>query len=280
MKQITADKSLLNQILGLSCLENYLLYIMKECGYHYQALYAESFVSFSDIATTLFDEAVPYAYFHKIPRLQATARKKNLLSMAITKNIEEGVSQYDYCCIKVHPDFVIERYGRKPWRDDHYILLCEQRDHKWICLNDNPRDIIELNSDILSHAYAGKTICFHRLTEIHSSLEKRFLKAFQNTVAQPQKIYVPHINNLGIARDIIGILKTTRKRIQEYSSQYMDTAFMTDYLLQLDKTYAIFEYMRVRQKVDFEKVEQMLTRVQTYDFLIIKQLNEKIQKIG
>ena len=55
---------------------------------------------------------------------------------------------------------------------------------------------------------------------------------------------------------------------------------MTDYLLQLDKTYAIFEYMRVRQKVDFEKVEQMLTRVQTYDFLIIKQLNEKIQKIG
>lgn len=277
MKQISVNKSLFDNTLGLSCIENYFLYILTVLNYDFRMLYAKSYVSVFDIAKALCDDTVSYAYFNKIPRLQNVACNEGFISLSNTNDLNEAVDNHDYCCVRINPDYLKKRYGLVMWRDDHYILLCEQKNNKWICLNDNPRDIIEINSDELSNVYAGQSICFSMLTNFNDSLKVKLLTAFRDIIANQIQTYEFDVNNLETARDILGILRVTRKRLYEYCSSYIEVDFFKDYLADLDKSYTLLEYMRLRKKIDFERINQMLSQIQIHDWEIINMIKKRME---
>ena len=277
MREIEVNKSLFNNALGLSCIENYLLYILAARRYDYRYLYAESFVPFFDIAQALHSECVRYAYFNGIPRIMDTARNEGLISLHITEKFAEAALSYDYCCAKVVPEYIKARYGRDFWRDDHYILLCGQNEKGWIFVNDNPRDVIELSGEELSQVYGGRTLCFNILEDVNERIKEDLLERFKKSIAvstASNKTCDLSIGSLETARDILGILRVTRKRIREYCSIYIDADFMKEYLSRLDKSYAALEYMRLRGNVDFDVINQMFETLGTNDFetigLIVK----------
>jgi len=279
MKQIETDKSLLDNILGLSCVENYLLYICVTLGYDYRPLYAKSFTSVFDVAVAFCDEAVSYAYFDKIPRLQDAASEQGLISLSDVYDFQKGVYNYDYCCIRVTQNFVAQHYGREFWRNDHFILLCNKNKENWICLNDNPRDIIVIKDNDMSQIYAEQSVCFNILSNVNADIKNNLLIEFRKKITLPPKTYRFNISDLIVARDILGILRITRKRIYEYCSLYFETDFMKDYLSELDSLYVTLEYMRLRRNTDFPKINRTFEHIQIRDFEIIALLNKRLEMV-
>lgn len=279
MKQIDANKSLFDNILGLSCIENYVLYIFATQNCDYRFLYAQSVIPFHDIAIAICNEAIPYAYFNKILRIQDVACKEGLISLTYVENLDSGVSQYDYCCIKVTPDFVKERYKRDLWRNDHYILLCNQSQSTWTCLNDNPRDVFKINNKELYNAYGEQAVGVNMLANLEDKLKNKLLNEFKYIIAKQHRIYEFSFNNIENARDVLGVLRITRKRIYEYCSIYFNADFIMGYLIEIDKSYAALEYMRLRKKIDFEKIRQMLKQIQIKDLEMMDLLKKKMEMV-
>ena len=279
MKKIRVDKSVFNRILGLSCVENYALYILIQSNYEYRFLYAESFVPFFDVVASFIVDSVSYASFNKIKRIQDIAFTEGLIGLSIFNNLKEGIDKSDYCLIKVSPNYVIGKYGRNLWRDDHYILLCDQNADNLTCLNDNPRDIIEINECELSDAYGGQVISFNTLMEIKKEYQDRLLSTFTRAILMPQRKVDFTIINIEIARDILGIIRTTRKRIKEYCSIYFATDFMAEYIARIDKVYAMCEYMRLRKRVDCDKIRLALYEIQENDFMMLDKLKLEMRGI-
>lgn len=279
MKQMKADKSLFGSTLGLSCVENYLLYIYILQGYDYRYLYSKSFISMSDIVSAFCDDSAQYAYFDKIPRLQDVAVEQGLLTHTVEKDFKASVNQYDYCCIGVSQRFVNEQYGRDLWRDDHFILLCEEKEDEWICLNDNPRDCLSIQKSNMPNIYGGQSVCFQILSDLDESVKDKLLHDFQEKIGQEQKLYEYKLTDLLVVRDILGILRVTSKRIRDYCSIYFDTLFMNDYLLEIDNLYVLIEYMRLRKREDFDKVHKSLEEIQRRDIEITTILYKRMEMI-
>jgi len=280
MKPIEADKLLLDNVLGLSCIENYTLYILHNHGCDYRFLYAKSFVQIFDIAKALCDENIPYAYFNKIPRLQDMSHKAGLIQLSTYFDFEEAVARHEYCCIKVTPSYVRGRYSRELWRDDHFILLCNRNGDSWTCLNDNPRDVMDISTKELRSAYAGQAICICLMKKTFEACQKEdFLKEFQDSVHEAHKSYDFSLISVETARDILGVIRVLRKRMWEYCSLYFDASFMRDYLMKLDKTYAMTEYMRLRNRPDLDKINRLLEELQMEDLKTIEMVNQQMELV-
>jgi hypothetical protein len=279
MKQIETDKSFLDNFFGLSCVENYLLYVYDILGYDYRPLYAKSFLPIYEIATAFCDQEVSYAYFDKISRLQDIAKEQGLIRLTNVYDFWEGVDNYDYVCIRVTPDFVTQQYGQEFWRNDHFILLCKRNTDNWICLNDNPRDIFTIDDSDMPKIYADQSVCFNIFKTPNDTIKKNMFDVFREKIALPPKKYVFDFHNLIVARDMLGILRITRKRICKYCSLYLQMDFMTEYLHELDKAYVTLEYMRLRRNADFQKINQIFDNIQITDFEITAQLNERMERI-
>lgn len=277
MRRIEANKSLFDRGLGLSCIENYLLYILDYLKVDYRFLYAKSYIPISDVIQSLYINKNSFAYFDGIPRLQNTASEWELVRLSQETDLESILTNDFYSCIRVTPQFIRERYTRELWRDDHFIMLCEDMDNNFLLLNDNPRDLIELDRIQLNEVFSKNAICFEVLTcNDVENLKSKSLKEFISSIALSQLTSSVFVDDLEAARDITGIIRITRKRTEEYCSIFFNTEFMSEYLNQIDKLYVMFEYMRIRNRVDHIKVNQLLSELQVEDSKIFSLINQKV----
>jgi len=276
MRSLNVDKEIFDNLIGLSCVENYLLYILAHNRTQYRHIYAHSFISFYDIVDAFCNHDIQYAYFNKIVRVQELAHRKGLVSLSVLSDISDALSSKVYCCFKVTPVFIQTRFGRSLWRDDHYILACNHSDSNWVFLNDNPRDVIKLHHDELLSVYDGNIICFDILRDFDDNIAGDFLREFKQKLLEPCDSCNVDIKSIEVARDILGVLRISRKRICEYCSHYTSVEFMNNYLMELNKAYAMLEYMRLRNKIDFNKINQELEKLQEEDMKIISLLQQRM----
>ena len=280
MKQIEATKALFDGGLGLSCLENYLLYIMAHLKFDCRILYAYSYITMSEIARAFFDEKITYAHFDKISRLQGITCDFGIIKLTSIDSIKEIDTCNGYCCIRVNSRFFEKHYVRESWRGDHYILLCNKLNDGYLILNDIPRAVIEMNSEQLLAVFDGNIFCFEFLMEsIPNAIKAKLFTEFQSLLPRLNSAYEFKCNNIETARDFLGILRVTRRRIQEYCSIYFDSDFMSENITKIDKSYAMFEYMRLRNRFDYNKVNQSLSEIQENDFSMIDRLNQEMRTI-
>ena len=280
MKHIEADKSFLDTGLGLglSCIENYLLYIYANLNIDYRYLFSKSYVGFSEIAKAFCENKVSYSNFNRIPRLQDTSAQSGILNISENSDFQAINTDDSYICIGVSRQFIQQQYNRDMWRDDHFVLLCNKTGDVYKILNDNPQDIFVLTGNQLENAYNGTVLNIQIIQyEVPYDFKLKYKEEFVDSLGNSADRYLFKAPDLETARDLVGVLRVTRKRIREYCSLYCDTNFMSDYISQIEKVYFMIEYMRIRGRVDHEKVCHSLSALHDIDINIIGEINGKMR---
>lgn len=278
MKNIDVDLSRFNFFQSLSCIESYLLYILSANNYDYRHLYAQSYESFFEIMNYFFYERKQFEYYNGVPRLQQIASKYNIISI---KNIDKPCididSEHDYYLLRLCPKFIEATYGETIWRDDHYVLLASFNNSSWIYINDNPRDCKTLSHNEMLTAYAGSLIRIDLTSGITDKMKDILLQEFLDSMSENKKVCSTFsVDNIIAARNALAVLRILRRRIYEYCSQYICCDFMESYLNDLDKHFSLIEYMRLRNKGDYKKIESIFSSLHQKDSEFIETIKRKM----
>ena len=283
MKNIDVDLSRFNSFQSISCVESYLLYILSANNYDYRHLYAQSYVSFSEIMHYFFNKRKRYEYYNGVPRLQQIASKyKIILINDIDKPRIDIDSEHDYYLLRLCPEYIKETYGETTWRDDHYVLLANFNDSGWTYINDTPRDCRALNGSEMLAAYAGSLISIDLASGITDKTKDLLLQEFLNSMSENKKMCSTFsVDDIIAARNSLAVLRILRRRMYEYCFQYICCDFMVDYLNELDKQFSLIEYMRLRNRVDYSKIDNMFLSLHRKDSEFIETIKRKMcEKYG
>jgi len=279
------DKSILDSVLGLSCIENYLLYILKSREYNFSLLFYRSFLPFDKIVDEFIQENASYASFYQIERIQEVARKDGVIDFNyIQSDSLAYTDKEDYLTAKIKPEYIQFKYNTSLWRDDHYFLINQIDEFNFAYLNDTPRDSGVISKDELEQNYAGAciTITINQLDSFNKKIQALHIKDFLdliNGATKPSTQFNKKINDVQVFRDIMGILRILRKRNMEFCKNYIDTHFMQNYISELDTIYTKIEYMRLRRQSLDEKGEVWLQEINDKDKIIIKKLKYEMEKV-
>ncbi|GFI46780.1 hypothetical protein IMSAGC019_02100 [Lachnospiraceae bacterium] len=266
MKRMEFDKELLNGLHGLSCIENFVLYILKKEGFSHQCLYYQSYLPFSEIAKELIYKKTSYAYFYRVKRIQNVAAESGIIQMQTRSELDlDFICNHDYVCVMVKPEYMKDKYNVGLWREDHYILLADAGGFQFYYLNDTPRDAGIISFDLLRQIYGGKTIAIDIKQKIRGEMKQIYLRRLVQSMEIDRVAEKCNISNLITARDILGICRILRKRLYEFSSMYIDADYLVPYLNMLDKQYMAIEYLRLRKKDDYDKAGNILLNVAIED---------------
>lgn len=249
------DAKLLDANNSLSCIESYLIYGLREQQYIYYPLFFKSYISFEEILKEFVKKQVTYVTFRKIKRLHSLAAQLNLISIKYDRKELFEIDRkykYDYTAIEVKPTYMIEKYKQRMWRDDHYILI-RQNEKNYFYLNNIPRDQGEITKEKLCAIFAGQIVQFSINRPITNAEQKLFKNFFweslkENGIHGDLENMIDQVSSVEMLRDILGILRISRRRILEYLRLDAQEAPYKEYLSQLDKAYIKIEYFRVRNK--------------------------------
>ena len=147
-------------------------------------------------------------------------------------------------------------------------------------LNDTPRDAGSLEKKRLQTLFGGSMILFS-FTQKEEPDEKACLEHFNQSLNKKDTadaaLLLCRIGSTEKARDFLGVLKTSRKRIKDFLNRYMDTRFMDNHLQNLNKTFAALEYMRAKNNDDTEKIWHMLSDIHQQDTAIVRMIKNNLK---
>ena len=281
MLYLEKNKEIFREFYGLSCAENYFLYILFCNRYNYELLYYRSYLPMTDIFFSFTKGKEKYASYSKISRLPDVAVETGLAEFNLLEYSD--ISGIDIDCdvnylIGVKPEFIEYRYKTKLWREDHYLLLCNKTgDGEYGYVNDTPRDqgtikLVELNEN-----YNGKVLSIRLIRGITSSDENVFLSSFKQRLSHQDNLKsffcTSEYDNI---RDALGVLRISRKRIKSYCSLYINTEFMDQYLQFLDQEYLALEYCRIKNRLDYDRINQDIAMMFEWDKEICNKLWERM----
>lgn len=218
VKQFKLAKDIFNDIAGLSCLENYLLYVLITENYPYQYLYYKSYLLLPTIIAS-FLHGNKYESFYTIERLQQIAAENHLIRIHRYEDSDFSHFQsHDFNCIMVRPEYIKEKYGIDLLRDDHYMILCPaENTDEYAYINDIPRDIGVIKYSEMERVSAGKMFCFDILKFPDKKKKEKFLRYLYNSIKLEKTVQID-FNQIDIvtARDILGIYKIVSRRLIDF----------------------------------------------------------------
>lgn len=266
--------SVFDDLHGLSCVENLLLYIMKLSQYSYQHLFYNSFMNFDDVLDAFMNENEVYANFTKVPRIQDTAVDIGVVEMNLCDSLNLDDETDRYMLISVKPEYIKDKYNVELWRNDHYIMI-QRNGNQYRYINDNPRDIGDISIEKLYSIFDGKMIRFKIKGDIRpdcrEQLRRRFicnLKSLDYGI-NLQKFAM---TDWKLLRDALGIYRILTRRLYDFSSLYMSAEFILPQIKYLDKQYMLVEYMRKKNKIDSIAIDNIIEKVREYEKINIPKI--------
>ena len=275
---------------GLSCVENYFLHALQECGVCPDPLYYQSGLSFAEIVKCLATEKT-YATFNGVDRLHYIAAEIGLIDYRYTASLSLPndflLTPGSYAMVCVTPSYVREKYQEKLWRDDHYILLTgKTSDTTYSFINDHPFDCGELPIEELTKNYNGSVIYIKIKQDMDSSCIRECLHnylAFSKESRKTAKAISSTFEDVDKIRDLLLVWKTLRYRLRAFAYSFLQTD--TDCLKDLDillkdieQQLFLLEYRKAKKRPLsqewYDKTEKMQTRDQIVLINIRKQLLE------
>lgn len=273
MTKFDINTDLLKNTLGLSCVENLLTYILRANNISLYPLYANSFLTYSEVENALTTQQETYATFSSLARIQHIAEKEGIIKIKLIDSPELPLTCDDhYLIVMVAPDFAKDKYKKVLWRDDHYILVSQSTENTLNYINDNPLDTGKMSFGELQHYYAGHAIAI----SIENTCYFNSIEHYVETFLHSCKIDVSNkeLNSYDVMmlRDIVGILKILRRRAYALVSFVYDVDYMIDYFKLLDHKYTVLEYMRIRKQYDPVKLKQIRDEIIAEDTTLINKL--------
>ncbi len=280
------DKNKLTLGYGLSCIENYILFLLMQYDSEWKYIFYKSYLSFSQIFDEFYINKTRYSYFYGIPRLQEVGKELKKLDVNIftTKSIESLFQQSRIAAICVTPEYIEEKYKTKLWRTDHFILVQKQEDGRYTYINDTPQDSGLLSFDELNRMFTGSSILIKlENTSITDDNRVEMLQFFYETVLHAKnsdsgKVFDGEIE-IDMLRDIIGVLRVVVKRTAAFCNMYCDVVFLHEYYDYIDNVYAKLEYMRIRNRYTSGELCEIVNKINIKDNIIRSLLIERIENI-
>jgi len=273
------EKTMLNDVYGLSCVENFLLYAMKSEDYEYKYLYHGSYLSMRDITDEFIENNARYASFYRIQRLQELAAQNSLIEWKYMRHDDFTgyIDDYDYSAIMIKPEHIAVKYKTELWREDHFLLIGQKGPESFYYLNDNPRDNGIISYGELQSIYAGEMIGFTIKNKIGKALRHEFLDIFIGSISAAPRRSNFEFPDLMMARDTLGVIRTSRKRICDYCGIYIPVDFYRDFISSIEKLYASIEYMRLRKSSDMDKINRQFEELQEQDIELASVLSAEMK---
>ena len=277
---------------GLSCVENYLLYLFHKNKIEANYLFYQSGICVSDIMQRI-ENGDRYATFNGVDRLQYIAQKLGgaesqfLRTSAISSDsIKTGETNTLVC---VTPTYVKDKYGNSLWRDDHYIMLTSQPNPAdFSYLNDFPFDQGTISLDELNHIYQGSLIYVRILNGGSDITKAQCLHQYlQFSTRNTNEFYLPEDvwADSNMIRDLLLVWKTLRYRLKLF---YMSYCGKEDYddlvpeinvlLKDLEHQLFLFEYWKAKNKLPIGLVTESIQKLQLRDTEINKKVYDNLSK--
>lgn len=227
--------------LSLSCVENYFLAWLEDF-YDLKKLYGAAFIGVKEVLEDFVRGAI-YQNYRGIPRLQDVAEEYGLTEhdyrvcgAGEAMKIIRDQREHELCLIRVNSQFFVE-FKRSSWREDHYV--CVDKELNWI--NQYPLSEGVFNEETFSRVYDG-AVSVYRTMDLEAKLpkivEQEFVEQDFHGIELPQGL--PEMEGA------IGVLKVTRKRMEEYFTGNVKELLYEENRL-LGKIYLDTYRLRLRQ---------------------------------
>lgn len=280
MKKFKLSKDLSRHAVGLSCIENYILYAMDAERYPYPYLYYKSYLPLSDIINR-FVEGEEYESFSIMDPLQQVAMENRLIHTCRYKTVDfDRLAFHDFNCIMVRPEYIRKKYGSSLLRYDHYILLGPGEDaNTYTYVNDTFRDIGIVTVSELQDI-GIEMFCFDIQKYPDKQQKKKFLKYFYEAISLHSDSQIDFSSiDITIARDSLSIYKIVSRRLIDFCSFYMSMDFYRPHLEHIDRQYMMLEYMRLLGEKDLHRINNLLKQLCCENNQYIKVLKCNIKEI-
>ena len=267
---------------ALSCIENYLLYLISQKNYTWEYIYYKSFALLSDIITG-FSGDQDYSNYKGIERLHNVAADLGMVKifrLPSSTNLKELNDKW--YAIQVSTDYMVQKYNFKPWRDDHHILMHNlSKSGEVEYLNDVPSDAGVISIDEAQKLSVGEIVILSVEDEIPSKDKCFFIEGTKDILKSfdLEKNVVNDLKGsitLDALRDAVSVAKVLVNRHSELIKTYGLTIEGNDYYEYLSFVQSKLEYYRLR-KSPAEKWMGMLEEIIVRDLAYNKMLKATFQ---
>lgn len=249
---------------GLSCVEDYIIYILCKDTINWARIFFKSYVDIEEIINYLFLEGQEYSSIKFIERIQNTLIQNGMLNLVPLelKNVE-NIEKKLVFLMELKDGATRGLLNINTWRNDHFIMVYKDVDDKYSYVNDRPYLTGNLEyKDLLK--YAGKEYVLdirlinndiaavvneESLFQIEQKLNSQSILA-HNIWFECEKI-----------RDCIGIYRVVVKRLQAFFGSYGISEFMRDEIEMIEHIYLRLEYMNLRRNYDIEKINTLIDEI-------------------
>jgi hypothetical protein len=271
---------------GLSCIENYVMLLLKEYREDWEYIFYKSYISFDEIFKEFYIKKKQYSYFDKISRLQKVGNELKMCDIRgiRTEHIQDVFQQSSIAAICVTPEYIAEKYKTKLWRDDHFILLQNQENGLYAFINDSPKDSGYLSLEELNRIFTGEAILFEmKNIDLTNDKKEKMFQDFYISVIQAKgsdnrRLFTKDIE-VELLRDILGVLRVVVKRTAAFCKRYCDVEFLDEYSDSLDWYFNKLEYIRLRKRYTLDELHEIINKINDKDIMIRSVLIERIGNV-
>ena len=247
------NKKEISEALALSCVESYFLAWINRY-YEVSNLYGNSFISLKQVFDD-FSHGAMYQNYCYLPRLQDIAEEYGVVkheyhacSAKEALELLKVQADDDLYLIRVNTAF-FTGYKRSSWREDHYI--CVNRNLEWI--NQYPLSEGGFTEKQFMEVYDG-AVCVYKMED--GTVDLPDYVSWQYTTQDFDVQELP--GSLGALESAIGVLRVSRKRLEQYYSANMKVkTLLREEITCMDKIYFDVHLRRLKEikKEEVDKVK-------------------------
>lgn len=242
------NKNDVNEVYSVSCVERYVLAYLRKLGVNISYLYCNSFLSVNHLISDFTSKEVTFANYSELSRIQDIAVEFKILELEGRKDSSLDFlhdNSFEYL-LEMKPENFRNLYGKDAWREDHFFYIKQCEDGQYYYLNDNPLQDKIISADELMKLYNQRYVAFRYMeNQIDKpSILSRFVEQYER-----EKLFnictVEQIN-YEVLRDIISMLRISRKRVSDFISEWKEPN--PEWIERVNSVFAKVEYSRVRKK--------------------------------
>ncbi len=281
------NTDLLENIFGISCVENYYLSVLKFLDLPFQSVFYKSYVPLLQTVHDFIDNKFTYLQYYKLERVFVTGKKIGLMQMhSFDSSFDSFMKVLENNIINGLPLLAMVDYNKlpkqgniAPWREDHFVSVIGYSDTSVVFLDDTPTRKLEITKALFEDAFMSRYSYFDVLDENkHEEFKKEAQLYIINSITNEQEIFKELVlgdENLLYFRDAIGILRISRNRIKLFLKWFIeDTKLLLNTTVnnlelvinRLDNLFSIIEAYRLRKKIKNDSVNALLLEIFELDY--------------
>ena len=276
-------------IYGMSCVENQVLAVLRERGADIRPLYHNSAVPLRELSFSLVVRGEKPYRFYRVPRIQEELKALGVISLTLRRGQDADTLRgqirhggADAVLVRVTPECTKSVLHARGLREDHYVRAVSSADG-FLLYNDIPETVVPLGDAAFGGILTGDSLQLSIRGAVDSRLKTRLWdkRLFRPEQAAPFSFAEGKGDEGRTAerlRDLLGVYKIMRYRMQSYYGQYVDTDFIGEAMPIIEQYYMKAEYWNLRKNAPAKALQGLLEDLWRRDARMMEILTERLEE--